>query len=79
MSCGTFNQVGTTSHNLVSTGVGYVGNTTHTVGTTVVRGVTVLNGQRASYQDTMTFRRTGVVYRDGYSYTIHQGKYVLVR
>lgn len=78
IGCG-FNNVGETGANVVNTGVGFVSTAGTAVGTTVGKGVGFLTGHTATNSDVRTYKRNGVVYRDGHSYKIQNGKYVLVR
>lgn len=77
--CGTMSNIGAAGQQITSTGVGYVTATTEAAGTIIGRGVGVLTGYPASYQDKVVYRRDGIVYRNGYAYKIYRGKYVLVR
>lgn len=73
--CGVRNTVDTTA-NYVNTGVGYV---VTPVANTVGGGVKLLTGYPASSQDRMVYQKKGVVYKNGHTYTISNGRYVLVR
>ncbi|MDI9819159.1 MULTISPECIES: hypothetical protein [unclassified Legionella] len=41
--------------------------------------VDTLSGHRATKQDIAVYRKKGVVYRNGHTYHIRNGKYILVR
>lgn len=71
--CGTWNNNNPAHY--VNTGVGYV--TTPVVST--VGGVRVWTGYPATRQDVVVFKKKGIVYKNGHTYTITEGKYVLVR
>ncbi|MGQ3889664.1 hypothetical protein ACQUW5_11595 [Legionella sp. CNM-1927-20] len=76
VGCG-FNTMDTVGGTLVSTSTGVV-NTTGAVVSDTVGGVAVLTGQPVVYRDMVAFRKHGVIYRNGHTYTVRHGRYVMI-
>ncbi len=74
----TRNEVGTAGGAAVGAGVGYAATGGSTVGSVVGAGVGALVGHVATNDDMRVYRSRGVVVRDGYSYHIQNGRYVIV-
>ncbi|WP_419419773.1 hypothetical protein ACNVED_00255 [Legionella sp. D16C41] len=78
VGCG-WNTVDTVGNGLVSTGTGVVTTSGAVVTNTVGTGVGVLTGRPVIYRDMVAYRRHGVIYRDGHTYTVQHGRYVIMQ
>ncbi|WP_131750079.1 hypothetical protein [Legionella beliardensis] len=65
----------TVGSSLVSTGT----NVVTTTGTVVGSGVDLLVGRPVTHADMVVYRKHGVIYRNGHSYAIQNGRYIIVR
>ncbi|WP_131781997.1 hypothetical protein [Legionella gresilensis] len=63
---------------VVRTSTGVVNTTGAVVTDTVGGGVAVLTGQPVVYRDMVAFRKHGVIYHNGHTYTVKHGRYVMM-